>query len=711
MKKRIFYLLSFCATLFSANMMQGEPVDEATAMRVARTHLIQKSDVANIELTDVTSLMPYRNIYFFLEKQGRGFVLVSADDRAIPILGYSTENTFYPADLPEHIADWFRQYDEQIDEIIANDIKATTEISDEWERLIQGRPESAERAREKSVSPLLTTKWGQGGNSGSSVTYNSLCPHSGSTYAVAGCVAIATAQVMKYWNHPTTGRGSHSYTHRTYGTQSANFGNTTYSWSSMPDQLTSSSAASQKTAVATLIYHVGVACEMDYSASGSGASTGNYGSITLPSAENALLSNFKYSSTIHSIDRSNFTDAEWIALLKGELDASTPRPILYSGRDASSGHAFVFDGYNNSNQFHVNWGWDGRYDGYFTIGALNPGTGGTGGSSSGTYNYSNQAVIGIKPAPNSGSSFTVTTNVNNSSYGSVSGTRSYNSYDTVSIVANTQEGYRFKQWSDGCKANPRQFILNDNVTFTAQLEKIQGDTLYYTRSYPFTYLGLASGNTYEWGVKFPASALTAQRKPSKLLFFAQYTGSYTISVYNDGANAPSNMLFTGSVSLTSTNQLGYIALDISSNNSSINANKPLWVVLKYKNTSASTIYCIPMTYYGGNQYSKMRKSGNSWSAMSYTCSWVIQLINQYTSTPPTGITEATIEDGYTITNGKGIITVTGAEEETVRFIDNSGRVIATDGSNNADKTFKAPASGVYLIQVGNKPAKKVVVKK
>lgn len=708
MKKVFFSVLTFAVALFATNMTNANPVDEATAMRVARTELMQRSGVQNIELTDVTSQMPYRNIYFFVENQGRGFVLVSADDRATPILGYSTNTTFNPNDLPAHVDYWFRQYDAEIDNLIADDIKATQEIAEEWERLIQGRPEPAQRAREKSVSPLLTTTWGQGSNTNR--TYNYMCPDSSGYKPYAGCTAVATAQVMKYWNHPTTGRGSHSYVPTfTNSTVSANFGNTTYAWSSMPNSLSSSSSTTQRDAVATLMFHIGVAIEMDYGTRGSGGAMQNYGIMGYPSAEEALKTYFKYSCGLHSASKSDYPNAQWISMLKAELDASTPRPIIYSGFDNSAGHSFVLDGYNNSSQFHVNWGWSSSYDGYFTMGALNPTGSGTGGNTTNNYNNRNTALLGVKPAP-TGNSFTVTVNANNSSYGSATGGRTYNAYDTATIMATTNEGYRFKQWSDGDFSNPRQFIINDNINLTAQLERISGDTLYYSQSWPITYLGLASGNTYYWGVKFPTSSLTANRKPSHVLFYARYTGTYTITVYNDGATAPSNQLFSGNLSISNTNQLGYINVDISSNNSIINTSKPLWVVLKYKNNSSSTIYPIPMTYWAGNQYSAMRSTnGTSWSKVGYNCSWCIQLINQYTS--GVGITEASIEDGYTITNGKGIITVTGAEEETVRFIDNTGRVLATDGSNNAEKTFNAPANGVYLIQVGNKPAKKVVVAK
>lgn len=713
MKKRIFNILSVCVALVAANVTIANPVDEATAMRVARNHLLQQSDSPDIQLVDVTSLMPYRNIYFFKETSGRGFVLVSGDDAATPILGYSTNTTFDPADLPDHIHLWFLQYDRQIDELIAEGVKATDDISDEWQRLINGDPIPEERAREKSVSPLLTTTWGQGTNAGN--TYNSLCPHSGTTYTYAGCTAVATAQVMKYWNHPATGRGSHSYSHQTYGTLSANFGNTNYAWTSMPNSITSSSPAAQKTAIATLIYHVGVAVEMDYGTSGSGAATTNYGNITTPSAENALQSYFKYSCSTHSVSKGNFTNAEWIALLKGELDASTPRPILYSGYDASyqSGHAFVLDGYDNQSRFHVNWGWTSSYDGFYAMGALNPTGSGAGGNQSNNYSYNNSAVIGIKPATSTGTSSTVSASVNNGSWGNVSGARSYTNYsDTASLLVNTNEGYRFKQWSDGSMANPRQFVVNDNVSFTAQIEKVDGDTLYYTQSYPSSYLGLASGRTYYWGVKFPTSALTANRRTTNVLFYARYTGTYTLYMYNDGATVPAgNAILSGSLSLSNTNQLGYISAGLGTSTPTINPNKPLWVVLKYTNNSSNMIYCIPLTNYAGNQYSKMYSSnGTSWSQMGYANSWCIQIINAYTSTP-VGITEVEFADDYSITNGKGYITVTGVENETVRLIDNSGRVIATDNGSSDVKEFVAPASGVYLIQVGNKPARKIVVKK
>ncbi|MBP5759405.1 MAG: C10 family peptidase [Bacteroidales bacterium] len=710
MKKVLFSVLTLAVALCGSLSSKADPVDAATARKVAKNLFIERGGSSSVDLVDVTSQMPYRNLYFFKASQGDGFVILSADDRAVPVLGYSIDNTFNPASLPEHIDVWFRQYDAEIDALIADDIKATDEIAAEWQRLIKGDPEPVERAREKAVSALLTTAWGQGDTTGNGVLYNSLCPHSGSVYSVAGCVAIATAQVMKYWNHPTTGRGSHSYTPSRYSQQSANFGSTTYAWSSMPDTLKRSSSSTQKTAVATLVYHIGVATEMDYGTTGSGATTTAGSSMSnYPSAEYALKTYFKYNSgTLHSLSRSDYSQNDWIALLKAELDATPRRPIIYSGRDQSGryGHAFVFDGYDNSNRFHVNWGWDGYYNGNFVVTALNPYGSGTGGNSSNNYSYYNSALLGIKPVTNTGSTSTITANVSNSSIGSVTGGRTYTNYsDTAMLLVSANEGYRFKGWTDGSKDNPRYFIVNDNASFTAEIERISGDTLRHFTSYSIGSSWGVSGGTFHWGVRFPSSALTAHRKISKVYFYAPSTGTYTLSVYS-GGSVPTNgtRIMNGNVNVSSR---GYVGANISSNNIAFDATQPLWIVL-----SSSASYPATTTNYSGNNDSRYRSTnGTSWSALNSYGSWMIEIENMYYSGNPVAITEADILDDCTITNTKGLITVTGAENQIVRFIDNSGRVLATDNSASDAKIFNAPASGIYLIQVGNKPAHKVVVKK
>ena len=253
-------------------------------------------------------------------------------------------------------------------------------IAREWNSLLAGswnQPKSG-----NMVAAMLATRWNQ------SPYYNYYCPAG----CPAGCVATAMAQVMKYWNHPAKGTGSYSY-NTVYGLLGANFDTTYYDWDNMPNSLSSSSTMQEIHAVAELCYHVGVAVEMDYAPDGSGASMvgGGYGA----SGSRALRSYFGYSPSLGGLYKSSYTDAEWIQMLKEELDAG--RPVLYAGYDNSAGHAFVFDGYNSSSQFHVNWGWGGAYNGFYSMGALNPGGGGVGTNSSNTFNSSNQALFGVQP--------------------------------------------------------------------------------------------------------------------------------------------------------------------------------------------------------------------------------------------------------------------------------------------------------------------------
>jgi hypothetical protein len=195
-------------------------------------------------------------------------------------------------------------------------------------------------------------------------------------------------QIMKYWNWPAQGSGSHAYTHPDYGMQSANFGSTTYQWNSMPNTI-----GAANNAVATLTYHAGVAVEMNYGPSGSGAYVTD--AMSSQSAESALRNYFEYDQNLQGIQRSGTSG--WISTLKTELNES--RPVLYAGFGSGGGHAWVADGYDKNSFFHINWGWGGSSDGYFAVDAMNPPSLGAGGGSGG-FNNGQHAIIGIKPPAN-----------------------------------------------------------------------------------------------------------------------------------------------------------------------------------------------------------------------------------------------------------------------------------------------------------------------
>jgi hypothetical protein len=204
------------------------------------------------------------------------------------------------------------------------------------------------------------------------------------------------AQIMKYWENPTTGTGTHSYSTSTLGgTLSADFGSTTYDWANMPNTLNSGSTPTQVNAIATLMYDCGVAVDMDYEADGSGALVVSYQPYyNGANAEDALKDYFGYSATLHGEERSDYSTTTWINMLKTELDNGNP--VLYAGYGQLGGHAFDFDGYDNSDNFHINWGWSGYGNGYYSVDDLAPTFVGTGGGM-GNFNNGQMALFGIVP--------------------------------------------------------------------------------------------------------------------------------------------------------------------------------------------------------------------------------------------------------------------------------------------------------------------------
>jgi len=287
--------------------------------------------------------------FYILRFEPTGFILVAADDSSIPILGYSLESEFPLGDIPAHVKWYLDQYSRGMTEIREN---PQWQIDESWDALRAG--DYSEYNYSRNVAPLLGTTWNQGD------PYNYYCPADvngpgGRVYA--GCVATAMAQVMKKWNHPAIGVGSHSYTASGYGTQSANFGATTYNWANMPNSI-----STVNTSIATLIYHCGVAVDMDYSVDGSGAYASD--------ARAALVNYFRYNSAAQYKNASSYSSTTWATMLRSDLDLG--RPIFYRGQGGVGGHAFVLDGYQGTNSFHFNWGWSGYYNGYFSLTNLNP---------------------------------------------------------------------------------------------------------------------------------------------------------------------------------------------------------------------------------------------------------------------------------------------------------------------------------------------------
>ena len=387
--KKLFLVLLVIPILAHAT-----PVSPYQAQRVAQNFInVSGEQVPShqpLRLKRIAKQLTDNPQYYIFNNEDGGFVIVSGDDSATPILGYSTEGSIDIDNLPIQLEELLQAYSLEIQYAVENNLQATDSISALWNIYANSpQPQMATAV----VNALIPTSWNQ------YPLYNALCPSDASLsskggHPTTGCVATAMAQIMKYWEYPQRGTGYKSYKSQHYGTLSVNFANTTYDWENMPLSLSSSTSSAQNNAVATLMYHCGVAVEMNYNSDGqggSGANTLDWGGGR-PSAETALKTYFGYASTLEGKQRSSMTASAWKTLLKAELD--NHRPILYRGVSSQGGHAFICDGYDSNDNFHFNWGWGGQSNGFYSL------TAGT--SSSHNFTQDQCAVVGIKPKDGSG---------------------------------------------------------------------------------------------------------------------------------------------------------------------------------------------------------------------------------------------------------------------------------------------------------------------
>ena len=292
-----------------------------------------------------------------------GFVLVSAEDDARAVLGYSDHGRFDATDMPENMQFWLQMYADELARYEANKpVLKAGQVS-------MHRAKRAATDSYPTITPILgDVEWGQ------DEPYNNLCPTVGGERSVTGCVATAISQIMYVHKYPTKGTGSKTYTTESHGLQlNVNFGATTYDWGNMLPYYKNNYNSTQANAVATLMYHVGVAADMDYDPDGSGAISS--------AALAAITEYFGYNKSIHVLPKDFMKEETVLQTVASDLQEG--RPVYISGSTINQeGHAFVCDGMQSDGYLHINWGWNGSGNGYFALSALDPENQGTGGSAS-----------------------------------------------------------------------------------------------------------------------------------------------------------------------------------------------------------------------------------------------------------------------------------------------------------------------------------------
>lgn len=350
--------------LLGVTTVQAREISVDEALQTAQTFITKemssrrmaKSPLKLIAQANTTTGVAY---YVFAPEKGEGFTIISGNDVAAPVLGYSEFDVFDASNMPEGLKFMLDNYRNEIEFATSNGYGAY-------------EPRNAANEGKSEILPICKTTWDQ------DAPYWNLCP----SKMYTGCVATAMAQAVYVYKYPEKSKGTAVWNNTT-----VTF-NRTYSWSNMLPSYSSGYTTAQGTAVAELMVDLGKSVDMSYSYSGSGAETED-----VPAA---LVNNFSYDPACAYSQADNWPVNDWNEIMYYQLEQGWP--IIYGGFGTgyNGGHQFIADGWRTGNYFHINWGWGGVSDGYYLLTALSPGSQGAGGNTS-NFSTGCDAVYNVYP--------------------------------------------------------------------------------------------------------------------------------------------------------------------------------------------------------------------------------------------------------------------------------------------------------------------------
>lgn len=355
-------LLSLLAAVLFTGQIMAAVVQPEAATSVARNFMFERfattgqafsANDINMQLVS-TRMSNGQPVYYIFDAEPGGWVIIAADDVFTPVIGYSVEGAFPKGQIDANFASFLSSYAEQIEFARQNNIAAEENAVQQWSIYTYGNNPRMTFDGSRDVEPLLDITWDQGS------PYNAHCPADPAGpggHVYAGCVATAMSQIINYWRYPLQGTGTHGY-YSDYGYLFVDFGSSNYNY----NEMNASIGGEYNYEMAEIQYHCGVAVDMGYSPTGSGAYSDD--------AAYALKNYFGYNNTLQLEYKDSYSNTEWANLLMENLDNGWP---LYYHGFGTGGHAFNVDGYQGTDYFHFNWGWSGSYNGYFYLSSLNPG--------------------------------------------------------------------------------------------------------------------------------------------------------------------------------------------------------------------------------------------------------------------------------------------------------------------------------------------------
>ena len=375
MRSKLSAMLAVAVLLLSAShavMAQRRSMDQVREI-VAKSPVgyafgSSKSKMfGSLQSQEPTGSEPY---YIFNAGEGRGFVIVSGDERMTPVLAYGTKSDFDPDNVPDNVKAWLELYSKEYDGLDAKSKSPSV-------AKVGTVPGAS-----GYVAPFLGSVWGQ------TAPYNNLCPeYTTGSRSATGCGATAMAQCLYYYKYPSVGKGTNSYITRTHGfNESWNFSSHPLQWNLMKNSYSATgNTAEEETAIAELLYACGVAVDMDYD-----KESGSYHKDVME----GLYKYYDYDADMALVQRNDMSEEAWDAAMTAELDAHRP-VITAAWTSGGAGHFFIVHGYrveSGVTSYYINWGWRGNYDGYFVMPNLC-----YDGNEANSLSNNISSIIGIKP--------------------------------------------------------------------------------------------------------------------------------------------------------------------------------------------------------------------------------------------------------------------------------------------------------------------------
>lgn len=365
-KKSVLALIAF--SMLGTWSAQAREIGVDEAMQVARSfassHGVRMS-ASPLRLVNQANTATGVAYYVFAPEKGPGYTIVSGNDVAEPVIGYSEAGIFDQSRMPDGMRFMLDYYRQEIENAVANGY-----IPDETPR---------QSTSKRNIAPLCPTLWDQ------DAPYWNLCPTKSGMRTYTGCVATAMAQAVYVFKYPEKSKGTAVWNNSTVSF------NRTYQWDNMLLDYSSGYTTAQGNAVAELMVDLGKSVDMDYG----NAYDGGSGAMTdmVPAA---LVNNFSYDKACAYSQADNWSITDWNDIMYYQLEQGWP--VIYGGFGTgyNGGHQFMCDGYRESDYFHINWGWGGMSDGYFKLSALKPGTQGAGGNTS-DFSTGCDAVYFVRP--------------------------------------------------------------------------------------------------------------------------------------------------------------------------------------------------------------------------------------------------------------------------------------------------------------------------